>query len=64
MAPTQVKTVEAPVPMEAMGANVTPRVDGGHESEVEPCPENVPEGAALIPRSLGDLASACTVGPL
>jgi hypothetical protein len=40
--------VEAPVPVEAVGANMTPHVDGGHENEVEPRPEGAPDGTALI----------------
>jgi hypothetical protein len=45
---TQEKTAEAPVLMEAAGANMTPRIDGDHANEVEPRPEDAPDGAALI----------------
>jgi hypothetical protein len=43
--------VTAPVPVEAAGANVTPCVDDGRVNEVEPRPEDAPDGAALIPES-------------
>jgi hypothetical protein len=33
---------------EVTGANMTPRVDGGHVNEVEPRPEDAHDGAALI----------------
>jgi hypothetical protein len=38
----------APVPLEAAGANMTPHVDRGRVNEVEPRPEDAPDGAALI----------------
>jgi hypothetical protein len=42
---------EAPVSVEAAGANMTPCVDCGHANEVEPRPRDVPDGAILIPES-------------
>jgi hypothetical protein len=50
-APIQEKTTEVPVPVEAVGAKVTPRVDGGRANEAEPRPEDTPGGAAFIPGS-------------
>jgi hypothetical protein len=35
-APTQGKMIEAHVSMEAVGANVTPHINGGCANEVEP----------------------------
>jgi hypothetical protein len=43
--------VEAPNPVAAAGANMTPHVDGGHVNEVEARPEDAPGRAALIPGS-------------
>jgi hypothetical protein len=70
--PTQEKTAEAPVPVEAAGANMTPHIDGGRANEVEPRLEGAPDGAALIPGSLrgpgfsppGGCASDLGVGEL
>jgi hypothetical protein len=44
----QEKTAEAPVLMEAASTNMTPCIDGDHANEVEPRPEDVPDGATLI----------------
>jgi hypothetical protein len=49
---TQEKMAEAPIPVEALGANVTPRVNSGHVNDVEPQPKDTADGAALIPGSL------------
>jgi hypothetical protein len=49
--PTQKKMAKAPVPVEAAGANVTPRVDGFRVNEAEPRPEDAPARASLIPGS-------------
>jgi hypothetical protein len=56
--------VEAPIPVEAASANVTPRVNGGRANEVEPQPKDASDGAALILGSLRGPASARPVGPL
>jgi hypothetical protein len=50
-APTQEKMIEAHVSMEAVGANVTPHINGGCANEVEPQSEDALDGAALIPGS-------------
>jgi hypothetical protein len=49
---TQEKMAEAPIPVEALGANVTPCVNSGHVNDVEPQPKDTTDGAALIPGSL------------
>jgi hypothetical protein len=35
--------------VEAIGASMTPCIDGGHANEVEPRLEDTPNGATLIP---------------
>jgi hypothetical protein len=45
---TQEKIAQAPVSVEAAGANMTPRINGGHANEAEPRPEDASGGVALI----------------